>query len=47
MDIAMEIIIQSIGVLGIIASVISFQLKKHNGILLFRTLNEFFFAIVQ
>lgn len=41
----MEIIIQLIGVLGIIASIISFQCKKHNSILLFRTLNEFIFAI--
>lgn len=45
MDITMQIIIQSIGALGIIASIISFQTKKHNQILLFRTLNEFLFAI--
>lgn len=41
----MEIIIQLIGVLGIIASIISFQCKKHNSILFFRTLNEFLFGI--
>lgn len=41
----MDIIIQLIGGLGIIASIISFQCKKHNSILLFRTLNEFIFAI--
>ncbi|MBR5156489.1 MAG: YgjV family protein [Clostridia bacterium] len=41
----MEIIIQSVGVLGIIASIISFQCKKHNSILFFRTLNEALFAI--
>jgi len=41
----MDIIIQLIGALGIIASIISFQLKKHNSILFFRTLNEFLFAI--
>ena len=41
----MDIIIQLIGVLGIIASIISFQCKKHNLILIFRTLNEFIFAI--
>ena len=41
----MEIIIQAVGGLGIIASIISFQCKKHKSILFFRTLNEFFFAI--
>lgn len=41
----MDIIIQSVGILGIIASIISFQCKKHNSILFFRTLNEFLFAI--
>ncbi len=41
----MEIITQLIGGLGVLASVISFQRKKHNSILLFRTLNEFMFAI--
>ncbi len=41
----MDIIIQLIGGLGIIASIISFQCKKHNSILFFRTLNEFIFAI--
>ena len=41
----MEIVIQLIGALGIIASIISFQCKKHNSILFFRTLNESLFAI--
>lgn len=41
----MEIIIQGLGVLGIIASIISFQCKKHNHILFFRTLNELLFGI--
>ena len=41
----MNIVIQFIGFLGILASVISFQCKKHNSILIFRTLNEFVFAI--
>ncbi len=41
----MDIIIQLIGALGIIASIISFQCKKHNNILFFRSLNEFIFAI--
>lgn len=41
----MNIIIQILGGLGILASIISFQCKKHNRILLFRTLNEFIFAI--
>ena len=41
----MYIVIQLIGGLGIIASIISFQCIKHNLVLLFRTLNEFLFAI--
>ena len=41
----MQTTIELIGALGIIASIISFQCKKHNSILLFRTLNEFLFAI--
>lgn len=41
----MNIFIQLIGALGILASIISFQCKKHKSILLFRTLNEFIFAI--
>ena len=41
----MAFIIQGIGGIGIVASIISFQCKKHKSILLFRTLNEFFFAI--
>ena len=40
-----EILIQGIGFLGIAASVISFQCKKHKGIIAFRTANEFLFAI--
>ena len=41
----MEIFIQLIGGIGVLASIISFQCKKHNKILLFRTLNEAFFAL--
>lgn len=41
----MEIIIQLIGALGIVASIISFQCKKHNSILFFRTLNEAIFIL--
>lgn len=41
----MEIIIQLIGGLGILSSIISFQCKKYNSILFFRTLNYLFFAI--
>ena len=41
----MEIFIQLIVGIGILASIISFQCKKHNKILLFRTLNESFFAL--
>lgn len=40
-----EIIIQLLGALGILASVISFQCKKHKSILFFRTANESLFAI--
>lgn len=41
----MEMLIQLIGCFGILASMISFQCKKHNSILLFRTLNEAIFAL--
>lgn len=41
----MHILIQMIGILGILASVISFQCNKHNKILFFRTMNEFIFAV--
>ncbi|MBR6632873.1 MAG: YgjV family protein [Clostridia bacterium] len=41
----MEIITQLVGVIGIIASIISFQCKKHKSILFFRTMNELFFGI--
>ena len=41
----MNVIIQLIGGLGILASLVSFQCKKHNSILCFRTLNEVVFAI--
>ena len=41
----MELITHLIGGLGIIASIISFQRKKHNSILFFRTLNEAIFAL--
>lgn len=41
----MDIMIQLIGGLGIIASIISFQCKKHKAILFFRSLNEFIFAV--
>lgn len=40
----MDILVQLIGGLGILASLISFQCKKHNSILAFRTLNEAIFA---
>ena len=41
----MDIVVQLIGGLGVLASIISFQCKKHNSILLFRTINEFIFAV--
>ena len=41
----MDICIQIIGGFGILASIVSFQCKKHGTILFFRILNEFIFAI--
>ena len=41
----MDLTIQLIGCIGIVASMISFQCKKHRSILLFRTLNEAIFAL--
>lgn len=41
----MDILIQLIGILGVLASIISFQCKKHRSIMLFRSLNELFFAV--
>ena len=41
----MDVAVQLIGGFGILASLISFQCKKHNSILCFRTLNEAIFAI--
>lgn len=41
----MEIVIQLIGVLGILASCAAFQCKKHRHILNLRTLSEFIFAV--
>ena len=40
-----DIIIQSIGGIGLLCAVIAFQCKKHKNVMLFRTLNEMFFAI--
>lgn len=37
--------VQLIGIFGILASLISFQCKKHNSILCFRTFNEALFAL--
>ena len=39
------VLVQGLGVLGIAASVIAFQCKKHKSIMIFRTANESFFAI--
>lgn len=41
----MNVMVQVLGIIGIIASVISFQSDNHKKILVFRTLNEFFFGI--
>jgi hypothetical protein len=40
-----DIVTQLIGALGIIASIAAFQFKKHGTVLIFRTLNEGFFAV--
>ena len=40
----MDVLVQCIGGLGILASLISFQCKKHSSILRFRTFNEILFA---
>lgn len=42
---AMEWLIQGLGFLGILASVLSFQCKAHKRILFLRTMNEFLFGI--
>ena len=40
----MEILIQALGLGGILAAVVAFQCKKHKTILFWRTTNEFLFA---
>lgn len=40
-----DIFVHSVGVMGIIASIISFQCKKHKNMLIFRTANEMLFAV--
>lgn len=40
-----NVIIQILGIIGIGASIVSFQSNNHKTILAFRTLNEFFFGI--
>ncbi len=40
-----DVLVQGLGVIGIAASVIAFQCKKHKSIMIFRTANESFFAI--
>lgn len=41
----MDLFVQLIGFIGILAGVFSFQCKKHGSILFFRTLNEALFAL--
>lgn len=41
----MNLTVQVLGIIGIIASIISFQSDNHKKILAFRTLNELFFGI--
>lgn len=40
-----DILLHSVGILGILASILSFQCRKHNWILTFRTANELLFAL--
>lgn len=40
-----NILIQVLGGIGIIASILSFQCKKHKKLIFFRTVNEAFFAV--
>ena len=40
-----QIVVNVIGALGIIASIISFQCKKHGAVVTFRTVNELLFAV--
>ncbi len=40
-----NLLVQALGFIGIVCSIISFQCKKHKRIILFRTLNELFFGI--
>lgn len=41
----MKLLTEILGILGICASILSFQCKKHDKILILRTLNEFLFGI--
>ena len=41
----MDIVIQIIGALGLVANFVSFQMKKHGHILFFRTVNEALFIL--
>lgn len=40
-----DIIVQGIGFLGLIASIVSFQCKKHSRVVTLRTVNELMFAV--
>lgn len=40
-----EIVVQGIGFLGMIASIVSFQCKKHSQVVTLRTINELLFAV--
>lgn len=40
-----NILLQGIGVLGVIASILSFQCRKHKPLVMLRSTNEFLFAI--
>lgn len=40
-----NIVIEGVGIIGIVAAITAFQCKKHRNLMLFRTMNEFLFAI--
>lgn len=40
-----KVVIEAIGWLGVVAAIVSFQSKKHNKVMFFRTLHELLFAV--
>lgn len=44
-ELIFEIVSQTVGIIGIIASILSFQCREHKKLMLFRTANESLFAV--